>query len=395
MRGRDPEEQHRAATPLELLYDLTFVVGFGVAGEQMAHHMADGHWVSGLIGFFLAISSIVWAWINYSWFSSAYDTDDWVFRLATMVQMVGVTILALGIPAMFAALDGGRFDNGIIVVGYVIMRLAMVFLWLRAARQDSARRRSCMTYAALILLAQIGWCAIALSQPSLPVALGLFAILFIIELSAPAIAERQGGTPWHSHHIAERYGLLAIIALGEGVIGTVAAVGAVVESQGWSFDAVMIAAAGIGLTFSMWWIYFTVNWGYVLHHRRDKAFIWGYGHMPLFASIAAVGAGLHVAAYMIEHKAHISPAAVILTTAVPLALFMIMVYALYAFLINKLDALHLAQLGLALATTAAAVIMAAMGFSITTCLAVLIFAPAFAIITYELLVAKDAPPRHT
>ena len=37
MSGRDPYEQHRAATPLELLYDLTFVVAFGVAGEQFAH----------------------------------------------------------------------------------------------------------------------------------------------------------------------------------------------------------------------------------------------------------------------------------------------------------------------------------------------------------------------
>jgi hypothetical protein len=40
MSGRDPDEQHRSATPLELLYDLTFVVAFGVASEQFAHLLA-------------------------------------------------------------------------------------------------------------------------------------------------------------------------------------------------------------------------------------------------------------------------------------------------------------------------------------------------------------------
>ena len=32
--GRDPDEAHRTATPLELLFDLTFVVAFGIAAER-------------------------------------------------------------------------------------------------------------------------------------------------------------------------------------------------------------------------------------------------------------------------------------------------------------------------------------------------------------------------
>lgn len=43
MSGRDPYEQHRVATPLELLYDLTFAVAFAVVGEQFAHLLAEGH----------------------------------------------------------------------------------------------------------------------------------------------------------------------------------------------------------------------------------------------------------------------------------------------------------------------------------------------------------------
>jgi hypothetical protein len=72
--------------------------------------------------------AVIWAWINFTWFASAYDTDDWVFRVVTMIQMVGVLILAMGIEPMFHSLvEGKHVDNTVIVGGYVIMRLALVF----------------------------------------------------------------------------------------------------------------------------------------------------------------------------------------------------------------------------------------------------------------------------
>jgi len=118
MSGRDPDELHRVATPLELLYDLTFAVAFAVAGEQFAHLLAEGHFAAGSIGFVIAVFAVCWCWINYSWFASAYDTDDWAFRVATMVQMVGVIILSLGLPQVFHSIDEGRpVDNSVTVAG--------------------------------------------------------------------------------------------------------------------------------------------------------------------------------------------------------------------------------------------------------------------------------------
>src|SRR5262245_18365321 len=111
--GRDPTEAHRAATPLELLFDLTFVVAFGIAADELAHYLADGVTWSAIGAFAFAIFAVSWAWINYSWFASAYDTDDWVFRLATMVQMVGVIVLALGLEPAFASIvRGDVLNNG-------------------------------------------------------------------------------------------------------------------------------------------------------------------------------------------------------------------------------------------------------------------------------------------
>ena len=158
MGGRDPSETHRTATPLELLFDLTFVIAFGAAANELAHQLAEGHIAAALLGFGFATFGIAWAWINFSWFASAYDTDDWVFRLATMVQMLGVLIFALGLPDMFASLhEGDMVDNRVMVAGYVVMRLALVFQWLRAARQDPPRRAACQKYVWTLLVAQAGW----------------------------------------------------------------------------------------------------------------------------------------------------------------------------------------------------------------------------------------------
>ena len=196
--------------------------------------LAEGHFVAGLVGFGFASFAICWAWINFSWFSSAYDTDDWLFRIVTMVQMIGVLVLAAGVPRMFASIEhAGHLDNSVMVLGYVIMRVALVFQWLRAAKDDPARRGVCLTYAATISIAQVGWVAQIVMHLAAADAVILGGILVLIEMAGPVLAERQaGGTPWHAHHIAERHSLFAIIALGEGVVGTVAALSAVVDRAG-------------------------------------------------------------------------------------------------------------------------------------------------------------------
>src|ERR671937_1080592 len=128
--GRDPLERHRASTPLELLYDLTIVVAFGTAADELAHFVAEDHVGAAVAGFAFATFAVSWAWLNYSWFASAYDTDDWVFRLATMVQMVGVIVISLGLPQLFESIDhGDTLDLDVVVAGYVIMRVALIFLW--------------------------------------------------------------------------------------------------------------------------------------------------------------------------------------------------------------------------------------------------------------------------
>lgn len=96
--------------------------------------------------------------MNYTWFASAYDTDDWLVRLAVLMQMIGVLILALGIPDVFAGLEHGwEFHNGVVVAGYVVMRIPLIGLWLRVARDLPEHRGTIHKRVLMILIAQVGW----------------------------------------------------------------------------------------------------------------------------------------------------------------------------------------------------------------------------------------------
>jgi low temperature requirement protein LtrA len=392
MAGRDPHEEHRVATPLELLFDLTFVVGFGIAASEFAHMLAADHVVAGLLGFAFATFAICWAWINFAWFASAYDTDDWIYRLMTMLQMVGVIILALGLPQMYASIEhGGHVANEVMVAGYVIMRIALVGQWLRAAKQDPTRRSACLTYATAVTIAQIGWAAAIFIQTSLLTTLAVVVVLIGIEMLGPFLAEiRMAGTPWHAHHITERYSLLTIIALGESVVGTVATVSAAVSAQGWSYDAIFVAVAGIGLTFGMWWTYFVAPQADLLHAHRERSFFFGYFHIVTFGAIVATGAGLHAAAYYIEHHSELSSVGTVLSVAVPVGLYTLSVYVLYARLARTVDAFHLLLLALTAAVLGGAVWLAASGISMANCLLVVTLAPMVTVVGYETLGHRHA-----
>jgi low temperature requirement protein LtrA len=286
---------------------------------------------------------------------------------------------------MFASIERGqRLDNSVMVLGYVIMRVALVSQWLRAAKQDPTRRRACLTYAVTIAIAQVGWVALVFADLPLAGTIALVAVLLPIEFAGPVLAERKdGGTPWNAHHIVERHSLFAIIALGEGVVGTVAALSAVVEQQGWSLEAALVGIAGTGLTFAMWWIYYIVPAGEILERHRDRAFVWGYGQVLIVTAIVATGAGLHVAAYFIEHKSVIGPLATVLSVATPVAVYIALSYAIYYYLVRRFYRLDAWLLSASAALLVATVVAAQSGLDMAKCLVILILAPAINIIGYE------------
>jgi low temperature requirement protein LtrA len=151
MVARSPDEPHRVATPLELFFDLVFVVAVAQASASLHHGIAEAHFAEAIRSYAFAFFGIWWAWMNFTWFASAYDVDDVPYRVLVFVQLTGALVFAAGIPAF---MEG---DRTIGVLGFVVMRLAMVVQWLRAARADPPRRVTAYRYAIGISLLQALW----------------------------------------------------------------------------------------------------------------------------------------------------------------------------------------------------------------------------------------------
>lgn len=288
MGGRDAHEAHRASTPLELLFDLSTVVAVAAAVGQLHHGLAAGETLGHLLLLGQAFFHIWWPWMSYSWFASAYDTDDVPFRLATLMQMLGVLLIAVG-------LQQGESGETAGVVGFALMRLTLIAQWWRASRGDAARRATCQRYALAIGVIQLLWLGRAWAAPE-AWQLPLFMALAALELAVPPWAARRGDTPWHGHHIAERYGLLTLILLGECMAAAVNAMAGVISAEGWSPTLAGVALGIVGLLMVLWWAYFLVPFPQVLHLRRERAFVWGYGHAFVFAALVALAAGLEMVA---------------------------------------------------------------------------------------------------
>jgi low temperature requirement protein LtrA len=121
MEGRDINERHRTPTTLELLFDLIIVVAVAQAAGGLHHMLAEGMYATGAVRYMMAFWCVFIGWMNFSWFASAYDTDDVPYRITTAVQMLGAMILAAGIGDIFLHTP----DLTTAFIGFVIMRLAM------------------------------------------------------------------------------------------------------------------------------------------------------------------------------------------------------------------------------------------------------------------------------
>jgi low temperature requirement protein LtrA len=329
MAGRDPAEAHRASTPLELFFDLTFVVAVSQAAAGLHHGLVTGDAAEALVGFPLVFFAIWWAWMQFTCFASAYDTDDVFYRLAVLLQLTGVLVLAAGVPRAL-----GERDFGITTLGYVMMRLAIVGQWLRAAASHPDGRPCALRYAAGITLAQLGWVArLALPDAAAAVA---FVGLVAVELAIPFWAEGAARTPWHPGHIAERFGLFTLIVLGESVLSATVGVQVALDGSARFADLAPVVIGGILTVFCMWWLYFempteraTARIRAQFSQRLSGGFVWGYGHYVVLASAAAVGAGLAVAVDQATHHSGLTDAEAGLAITVPVTVFVMTVWALH------------------------------------------------------------------
>ncbi|MFE7898898.1 low temperature requirement protein A [Streptomyces sp. NPDC057424] len=323
LRARGRDEAHRTTSPLELFFDLCFVVAVAQAGIELVHSVAEGHAGEGVLDYAMVFFALWWAWMNFTWFASAYDNDDVLYRVVTLVQIAGVLVLAAGVSRAFQ-----EHEYLVVWLGYVIMRVALAAQWLRAAAStEGPERTTALRYAGGVLACQAGWLGLLfLPEGARP---WWFLVMALLEMCVPPFAERGHSTSWHPRHIAERYGLFTIIVLGETIAAATIAVKSGIDENDALGELLPIAAGGLLVVFAAWWIYFAVP---VHGHLRSnrQAFLWGYGHYLVFASAAAIGAGLEVAVEQTTGKAHLSTLAASSAVTLPTALYLLTVWALHS-----------------------------------------------------------------
>ncbi|AYJ52195.1 low temperature requirement protein A [Rhodococcus sp. P1Y] len=316
MRPRDPNEPHRAASPLELFFDLVFVVAVSIAAVQLHHALTENHIAAGIVSYLMVFFGIWWAWMNFTWFATSFDTDDWLYRLLTVVQMAGVLVLAAGIEPAFT-----DKNFTVLVLGYVVMRIAMVAQWIRASRVPEYRRTA-LIYAGGITGVQIVW-VLWLLIPEGPLQGILFVAFALVEISIPVIAEKRGRTtPWHPHHITERYGLFTLILLGESLLASANAIIEALREETALAPLISISVLTLVVTAGLWWIYF-----WPPHHRKITSFgnslTYGYMHYFIFAAAGAFSAGIEVEIDVLTDHSELGDVAASFTVTIPIAVFVL------------------------------------------------------------------------
>jgi low temperature requirement protein LtrA len=278
---RTVHDGERHATWLELFFDLCFVA----AAAALTHDLRADPTLGGLLRFAGLFVPVWWAWTSYSWYATGFDNDDDAYRVAMLAAMLGVIALAVGIEGVHRGRVAG------FVLAYAFMQGLLALLFLRSRRHATHERAFTTTYALGDALGAAVWLASLWAPPSLRPA--IWAVAMLVLMVTPMIAARSMPMEaFDSGHIAERYGQFTLIVLGESIVAVVAATAA----TGWNAGALLTAAAGFGLAACVWWIYFEfIRASSISRDNLARAFVWGYGHLLIFAGIAAAAAGVQLA----------------------------------------------------------------------------------------------------
>ncbi len=286
MLARNREDSHRAATELELLFDLVFVIAIALAAVGLHHSIAEGHYADGIVKFLLAFFALWWPWMQLTWFASGFDNDDTGYRLSIMVMMFGVILIAGSLPTFFDSLD-----IRLMAIGYITLRIPYIFLWFRAGNDNPQYKLTAQRYFWGLILLQCFWVMLAFF---IPFGENLFFVLFgigsMLELFVPVYASKAKNIHFHKHNINELFVILNIIDLGEVLLSAALAIQAMQKSGHWSIELTFVAISATIVPFMLWWLYFNEDEN-LTSEETGHVFFWSYAHFFIFSSAAALGSG--------------------------------------------------------------------------------------------------------
>jgi low temperature requirement protein LtrA len=271
-------------TPLELFFDLVFVLAITQCTALMSHHTS---W-SGLAQGLLVLGMLWWSWTGYSWLTSVLDPEEGAVRLVMFGAMAALLLVSLCVPEAFGDLAL------VFALTYGAVRVAHIGLFMLASPDDDSLRHSVLALAASTAIAVLLLVVASLFDG---VAQGaLWALALFLDMGGPYFFGSEG---WKlvPGHFAERHGLIVIIALGESIVAIgVGASGALNLGIG------SAAVLGVAVAAAMWWIYFDIV-AIVSGRRLAEAEVgrvqnemardsYSYLHLPMVAGIVLVALGM-------------------------------------------------------------------------------------------------------
>ncbi|MBP2325747.1 low temperature requirement protein LtrA [Kibdelosporangium banguiense] len=292
------------ATTLELFFDLVFVFAL----TQVTALMAETPTWHGLLRGTLLLAVIWWPWIGYSWLSNLVKADEGTARVAMLVAMAAMFLLALAIPEAFDDLPGELDGPLVFAFCYLLVRVVHLWLFWIAAEDDEGLRAQLLRFLPSVVGGTM-LLAIA-SQTSGVTQTALWGAAVVADYGGTYLSGTKGWRLNSAKHFAERYGLIIIIALGESIV----AIGVGVTHLPISWPIVVAAVLGLTIAGSLWWSYFDTH---VLLCERaltqaegDERVRMGrsaftYLHLPLLIGIVMLALGLKkVLGYVGGEKGH-------------------------------------------------------------------------------------------
>ena len=273
-------------TPLELFFDLVFVLALTQCTTLIAHEPTWGGVLKGL----LVLGMLWWSWGGYAWLTSVVDPEEGAVRLVMFAAMAAFLLAALCVPKAFGS------DALLFACAYAALRVAHIALFMLASREDAGLRRSVLGLA-VSTAAGAGLLFIA-AACSGELRVGVWGVALLLDTGGPLLVGQDG---WKlvPAHFAERHGLIVIIALGESIV----AIGIAAKT---AIDAGVVAASVLGVIVAaaLWWVYFDVT-AIVATQRLAKAEpgheqngiardSYSYLHFPMIAGIALIAVGLKI-----------------------------------------------------------------------------------------------------
>jgi low temperature requirement protein LtrA len=275
------KEHH--VTWLENFYDLIVAI----IVFQLSRDLNQNVSVYGFLTFVALFIPVVWSWVGVTFYSTRFETDDLAHRLLMLLQIAVAALMAVSVP------DGLGKNSSWFALSYAIMRTILVIEYLRTRKHVPAARKLTTRYSIGFSIAAGIWFASIFVPP--PFRLFLWIIGLGVDIGTPLLFARQLSVQFapHIHHLPERFGSFTIIVLGISILGVVNGI----ADHNWTISSIISAGLGLGIAFSLWWIYFdTVDGSEIRALRENKQIgiyvTWLYIHFPLIIAFTAFGVSI-------------------------------------------------------------------------------------------------------